>query len=115
MRVFLCLFFEAWQLELINIKRGDTFSVTCAIPLAFGQSLTGVSAQVRRDGALTESLLYSVLAPTATEFKYALSATATQTAAWALGRHICDIQYTAGSVVASTETFGINVIRGVTE
>ena len=102
-------------MESISIKRGDTFRLVCSVPLAFGQSLTSVDAQIRRDNALTGSLLYSVVAATLTEFKYDLSATAAQTAAWSLGRHVCDIQYTAGAVVTSTPTFAINVVQDVTQ
>lgn len=98
----------------INHKRGDTFELACAIPLAFGQSLTATASQIRRNGELVNQLTVTANTPTVDEYKYTISATATQTALWAIGEHFIDIQYTIGVKVASTETFAVNVVEDIT-
>ena len=99
----------------IRHKRGDTFELACSVPLAFGQSLTGTASQIRRNGELVNQLTVTAGTNTPTEYKYTLSATATQTALWSTGDHLIDIQYTIGAKVASTETFAVVVVEDVTQ
>lgn len=101
-------------METIPHKRGDTFNLTCKVPIAFGNALDAVGCQVRLRGNLIEQLTYEVLTPTATEFIYKLSATAEQTELWPLGMLLSDIEYIIDSNVASTETFAINLIEDQT-
>lgn len=98
----------------INHKRGDTLELKCSVPLAFGQSLTTTSSQVRYNSALIESLTFTVGTPTATDYIYTLSATKEQTILWPVGLLLVDIQYLIGAKAASTDTFALNIIEDVT-
>lgn len=98
----------------INHKRGDTFELSCSVPLAFGQSLTSTTCQVRHNGDLITNLTFTAGTNTPTEYKYTLSATAAVTAAWPLAVMLMDIQYTIGAKVASTETLSITVVEDIT-
>jgi len=100
---------------LPQFKTGDTFELACKVPLAFGQTVTSIDSQIRNSGALVQDLTVTIDAPDATYYKYTLSATAAETALWPIDRDLrCDIQYTIGTKVASTETFIIPTIEGVT-
>lgn len=103
---------------MITIKRGDTLAAAASIAQDSGAAvdLTGYTlrSQVRSSsGELVQALVVVVTAPTLGT--YTLSATATQTAAWPIGRHVCDVEYTsAGGVVSSTATFPVIVSEDVT-
>ena len=101
-------------MQTITIKRGDTFEAVCAIPIAFGQTLSSTACQCRKNGALVQDFTITIGTPTATDYVYTISATATQTALWSIGDMRADIQYTVGQKVTSTETFTITVVEDIT-
>ena len=102
-------------------KRGDTLSLTCTWkdPTGTAIDLTGytVESQVRAVN-FVDNLLVTVT--DATNGQFTISATATSTANWpstnsAASRLFCDVQFTTGSVVVSTETFQIVVLEDITQ
>jgi hypothetical protein len=101
-------------MQAITIKRGDTFEAVCTVPLAFGQTISSTACQCRKNGALVQDFTVTIGTPTATDYVYTISASATQTAPWSLGDMRADIQYTIGQKVASTETFTITVLEDIT-
>jgi hypothetical protein len=96
-------------LHLGEFKAGDSFGISCA----YEDSLVGVTitAHVRKDGALVQVLGVS----TPVSQSYELSASPASTSAWPLGFLECDIRYSSGGNVSRTETFTLEVVRGVTQ
>lgn len=98
-----------------DVKRGDTLTLNCTRTDSAGNpvSLSGSGAATmrRRNGAAI-SLTYTVIDAGAGTFR--LSAPASATDDWALGVYLCDVEFTTGAVVASTETFLIKVVEDIT-
>jgi hypothetical protein len=96
-------------------KRGDTFALTCerknAAGAAFNITSTTISAKMRRRSFVAD---LTVTKTDATNGVFALSATATATAAWPPGLYKCDVQFTDGADVRSSMTFDILVEEDVT-
>jgi len=102
-------------------KKGDTLSYSCSWKDSAGTAinLTGytIKSQVRAVGFVGD---LTATVTNAANGLFTLSATATQTAAWpitdgAASQVFCDIQFTIGSVVVSSETFQIIVIQDITQ
>ena len=102
-------------------KKGDTLSYSCSWKDSTGTAinLTGytIASQVRATGFVGN---LTVTITDAVNGLFTLSATATQTATWpvtdgASSRVFCDIQFTLGAVVVSTETFQIIVVQDITQ
>jgi len=102
-------------MDLIRAKRGDTFSLTGTRTDSAGNpvSLGGVSiaAQLRRDGVAID-LTTSVV--DAGQGTFRLTAPSADTETWTLGIYECDVEFTAGAVVESTETFAVQIVEDVT-
>lgn len=98
--------------QTILFKRGDTFSLAAT---ANGEDITSWTIQSQiRDNA---DVLISELVVTKTDAangEYTLTHSGVTTA-WPLKMLYCDIQYTVGGVISSTETFKVNVIGDVTK
>lgn len=95
----------------ILFKRGDTFSLQAT---ANGEDITSwtIQSQIRdASGTLVSELVVTKTDAINGEYSLAHSGT---TDAWPLKVLYCDIQYTVGGVVASTETFRIEVIEDIT-
>ena len=95
----------------IAFKRGDTFSLQAT---ANGENITSwtIQSQIREpNGTLVSEL--TVTKTDAANGEYTLTH-AGSTSTWPLRMLYCDIQYTVGGVVASTETFRIEVIEDIT-
>jgi len=99
----------------VNVKRGDTLALDCTRTDSAGSavSLAGVSiaAKMRR-GSTEITLTASATDEAAGEFR--LSALATTTDDWVLGVYDCDVEFTNGATVASSQTFQVNVVEDVT-
>jgi hypothetical protein len=98
-------------------KPGDTFEIYYSLPIAFGQILSSVTSQIRdKDGILIETLSVSTLTPSETHSKWVLSATSTQTEAWALGKYFCDIKnISTDDKVIRTDSFIVPVVMRQTQ
>jgi len=103
-------------MEVIDAKVGDTFLLTCTRETAGGSifDLTGYTVAARiSDGTFTEDLTGTITNATAGEFT--ISQTAANTASWPAGTFMaCDIEFTLGSLVESTETFRLAIEDDVT-
>lgn len=102
---------------MLRIKRGDTLSLAFAAKTDEGtvQDLTGyaVTSQVRApQGALVADLDVVIVDAVAGELT--LGATAAATAAWPLGKLICDLRLDLAGDVVHSETFEVIVIEAVT-
>lgn len=98
-----------------SVKRGDTLALSCTRTDSNGDpvTLTGSGAATMKARRGTEiDLTYTVISAAAGTFR--LSATAAATATWKLGVYRCDVEFTSGSTVASTETFLIHVEEDIT-
>ena len=99
----------------ISHKRGD--SVEWALTVSVDGSAADITdwsirAQLRQGSTLTESL--TVTKTNSSIGVFVISATATETASWAVGSHSCDVEFTQGSDVFSTETFTLKVLEDIT-
>lgn len=102
-------------------KKGDTLSYSCSWKDSSGAAinLTGytLASQVRAT-SFVDTLTVTVT--DAVNGLFSLSATATQTATWpvtdgALSSLFCDVQFTLGSTVVSTDTFQIIIAQDITQ
>lgn len=102
-------------------KRGDTFSLTCTWTDSLGTAinLTGYTfkSQVRAT-SFVDTLTVTVT--DAANGVFTIAATATATANWPVtdslsSKLFCDIQFTNGTTVTSTETFQIVVVEDITQ
>lgn len=97
-----------------RVKRGDTMAITVTrtedgSPVDL--SGTSVAAKMRR-GSTAITLTAAVT--NAAQGIVTLSAAAAATAAWTPGLYACDVEYTAGADVQSSDTFYVEVIEDVT-
>jgi hypothetical protein len=105
-------------MKTLRHKRGDTFIAACVrrhpvTGAVLDITSTTIQAQVRR-GSFVATLSVAVTSAAAGE--YTLSATAAQTASWpAGGLAVCDVQYSDAGVVASSDTFMIEIVEDVTQ
>lgn len=108
----------------IEHKQGDTFVVTCtwtdstgaAIPLT-GYTVTS-QVKVLKYNTFADNLTVAVV--NEANGIFTLTASATATTSWPVtagqyGRMFCDVQFSKGGIVTSTETFEIIVLREITQ
>lgn len=103
--------------SLPEFKRGDTFSMTCTYKEAgVPQNLTPISikSQIREATNLVTELTAVIADQTTHPGVFVLTPQSANTANWPLGNLLCDIQFTEGEAVRSTETFYIQIIEQVT-
>ena len=99
----------------IRFKRGDTFSLSCTykvdgVPTSV--SSIDIDSQIRDNrGALVQDLAVTKLVGTG---EFTLIATATETAEWPVSVLRCDVQFSQGGTVRSTQTFDISVAEDIT-
>lgn len=97
--------------QKIIFKRGDTFSLQAT---ANGEDITSWTIQSQiRDNTGTMISELTVTKTDAPNGEYTLTHTGS-TDAFPLKLLYCDIQYTVGGVISSTETFRIEVIEDIT-
>lgn len=105
--------------ELIQVKRGDTFDFLVAVPESYADGYwTGwtVASQIRDTrGRLIADLTATWQDPE--EDTRVLRLFQSETAAWPIGTHELDIQFThtANETVISTVTQPVEVLRDVTQ
>lgn len=104
---------------LPDFKRGDTFTASCVYKIdGVPTTLAGkaIAAQIRTaDGTLIDALAVAIPDQVANPGRFTLSATATQTALWPVAGLRCDIQFTQGGAVQSTDTFLVPVVQDITK
>lgn len=102
--------------KLKSIKRGSTLDLTYSLPLATGNLFSVVESQIRlADDTLIESLVVTLLTPTATHRLWRLYASPAQTALWPTGTLLCDIKnITAALDVSYTDTFILPIEEAIT-
>ena len=100
----------------INFKRGDTFTLTCTYKVngvATSVADIDIESQIRNQrDALIEDLTVTKLVGTG---KFTLVATAVETALWPVNVLRCDIQFSQGGTVRSTQTIDISVLEDITQ
>ena len=100
----------------INFKRGDTFTLTCTYKVngvATSVADIDIDSQIRNQrDALIADLTVTKLSGTG---QFTLVATATQTAMWPVNVLRCDIQFSQGGMVRSTQTIDISVLEDITQ
>lgn len=99
----------------IKIKRGDTFTLTCTYKIdgvATSVADIDIDSQIRNQrDALIKDLTVTKLVGTG---QFSLVATASETALWPVSVLRCDIQFSQGGTVRSTQTFEICVLEDIT-
>ena len=104
----------------ITVKRGDSFSRTCTYKRdGAAYDLTGctIVSQIRNvSGVLVDTLVTTLLTQSgATLGQFTLTRSYTLTAAWAIGTHRFDIQYTfPDSTRISSGTVNLTVEEDIT-
>jgi len=97
--------------QTIIFKRGDTFSLQATVN---GEDITSwaIQSQIRDNaGTLISELVVTKTDPANGEYTIAHPSS---TSTFPLKLLYCDIQYTVGGVISSTETFRIEVIEDIT-
>lgn len=101
-------------------KTGDTLSLTCTYVDSGGNAvdITGYTIASKVKAVGFEDTL-TVTKTDAANGVFTISATATATSSWPVtttsdSRLFCDVQFTLGSVVQSSETFQIIVVQDIT-
>ena len=107
------------RFKTLDLKRGDTLAINCTRTNAAGAAmdLTGLEiASKVRSGGFSDDLTVTVTNAAAGQFTLARDAAGT--ALWPLTTAespvLCDVQFSFGGVVASSETFIINVLEDIT-
>lgn len=101
-------------------KTGDTLSLTCTYTDSSGNPINITSYTIAsKVKAVGFEDTITVTKTNAANGVFTLSATATDTASWPVtvsiaSRLFCDVQFTSGSVVQSSETFQIIVVQDIT-
>lgn len=101
-------------------KKGDTFTLICVWKDALGNpvDLTSytIASQVRSIN-FVDTLSVTILE--AANGKFSVERAATNTATWPISsntsRVFCDIQFTTGATVISSQTFEIVVLEDITQ
>jgi hypothetical protein len=104
--------------QKVQLKRGDTLimNVTATSDTGSVADLTGwtVRAQLRQGNTLVDTLVYTAV--DLPNGRFTLKNGAAGTTGYPVSTLVCDIEYTDPSgVVASTETFGVQVLADVTQ
>lgn len=104
---------------LPDFKRGDSFTASCVYKIdGVPTSLTGkaIAAQIRTaDLALIDALAVAIPDQTTNPGRFTLTATPAQTALWPVAGLRCDIQFSQGGAVQSTDTFLVPVVQDITK
>lgn len=102
--------------KIIKFKRGDTFTLTCTYKVnGVDTSVTAfdIDSQIRDNrGNLIQDLTVTKLVQTGV---FTLTSIATDTANWPVSVLRCDIQFSQGGSVRSTQTFDISVVEDITK
>lgn len=101
-------------------KKGDTFTLICVWKDALGVpvdlSTYSIASQVRST-KFVDNLSVTVI--DAANGKFSVSRSAADTSSWpvsnSVSRVFCDIQFTKGSIVTSSETFEVIVLEDITQ
>ena len=107
------------MITLPNFKRGDTWSLDCTYkrqgtPVSVAD--ISIRSQIRKaDYTMVTDLTVTKGDQAKAPGTFALTPKVSDTATWPLDKLICDIEFTAGGVVLSTETFTIPVVEEVTK
>lgn len=107
---------ELGPAQLPQFKRGDSFVLACVYKqdgVATSVALFTLKAQLRdSSGVLVQELGVSKANQTTSPGVFTLTAGAT--GSWPIDLLRCDIQFTEGDTIRSTQTFEVEVIEGVT-
>lgn len=99
----------------INFKRGDTFTLTCTYKVdGLPSSIDDVdiASQVRNQ---RDELIQNLSVTKLEELgQFTLNASASETSDWPIKVLRCDVQFTQGNTVRSTQTFDISVVKDIT-
>lgn len=98
----------------VTVKQGDSLEWVVTVSEAgtgVDISAWSIRAQIRQGDTLIANL--TVTKTAAGSGVFSLTATATQTDAWSAGTHKCDVEFTDGSDVFSTETFDVVVLEDI--
>ena len=102
--------------SITNFKRGDTLTLTCTYKVdGVATSVTSIDidSQIRdSQGNLIQELVVTKQASTGV---FTILATATETSLWPVSVLVCDIQFSEGGTVRSSQTFNIVVNQEVTK
>jgi hypothetical protein len=103
--------------SLPKFKRGDTFALTCIYKQeGIAHDLTNITikCQIREATILVTDLDVTKANQTTNAGVFVLTPSVGDTTTWPSGNLLCDIQFTEGGVVRSTETFFVSLIEQVT-
>lgn len=100
---------------MISVKRGDTLAFLVRRTNEDGTPRTGEALKLKSQVRSKDALLGEfVITETVVPGEYLFQIGATETLDWAVGSYSCDIQFTEGDFVQSSDTFKITVEKDVT-
>lgn len=103
--------------SLPQFKRGDTFSLTCTYKqggVAHDLTNINIKSQIREATNLVTELTVTKANQATNPGVFVMTPQSANTALWPLGNLLCDIQFTEGDAVRSTETFYVQIVEQVT-
>ena len=104
-------------ISLPEFKRGDTFAMTCTYKqdgTPYDITSIDIKCQIKQGTTLVTEMNVTKADQTARPGVFVLTPQSAETVLWPLGSLLCDIQFTEGGVVRSTETFYVTIIEQVT-
>jgi hypothetical protein len=100
---------------MISVKRGDTLAFLVRRKNEDGTPRTGEASQLKSQIRSKETLIGEfTITETVVPGEYLFEIKAVDTLDWAVGSYVCDIQFTEGDFVQSSDTFKITVEKDVT-
>ncbi len=104
-------------MDIVTVKRGDTLALLVKRKNFDGSPRTGEASKLKSQIKNSKDILAAEFVITETnvpgDYSFVVNATITETLP--LGNYNCDIQFSDGGFVQSTETFKIIVEKDVTE
>lgn len=102
--------------NIINFKRGDTFSLTCTYKVngvATDVSSIDIKSEIRDlRGSLIQELIVEKMIQTGV---FTLTSESVETSSWPVSVLKCDIQFSNDGIVRSTQTINISVDEDITK
>lgn len=102
-------------MKVLLAKRGDTISFGCTRTNGSGEAVDLTDVEIAATlllGGETADFGVAKTSPETGEFTLTIAAGVSETLVPGVGR--CDVEFTDGGVVTSTETFSLHVVEDVT-
>ena len=100
----------------LTFKTGDTLTISGSRTDSAGNPITLASTAVKAEMKTNSGspVLFTATITDVAAGEFTLSLTASETGALTAGSYFCDVQFTSGVFVESTDTFTITMVEDIT-